>query len=203
MKKAFFFDRDGTLNRTILRKSGDGFLDSWPITPSEFELAESAVEVVNYIKINGYIPIVITNQRGVYEGAFSVAQYEEMTKRLCDGLDISRTQVFECFHGKDFYCFCRKPKPGLLLMAKGVYEIDLLNSWIVGDSTSDIQAGYGAGLRNALFLRREPIGEIQIGNREEEEKVYGLSQRSVDKPRIISRLSDILSLDILKPELIE
>ena len=143
----------------------------------------------------------MSNQRGVYEEKLTLVQYEEMTELLCKEIEISRSQIFECFHRPNpSNCFCRKPKPGLLFMAKGVYDIDLENSWLVGDSVTDIQTAYAAGVSNALFIRRPAIEGSQIGNKEEEEKLIQLAARNSPpyKPKVINGLSEIISLDLLK-----
>lgn len=173
MKKAFFFDRDGVLNQTLLRKNSYGnYKNKWPVNSKEFRLIQNAKYVIDYIKNLMYIPIIVTNQRGVYEGEMTLRDYEDITKKLCDGLGLERAQVFECLHKNNpIECACRKPRSGLFLMAKGLYDLDLQNSWMVGDSCSDIEAAMNAGVENIIFLKLHSLEGIRIDNEKEEEEI--------------------------------
>ena len=71
-------------------------------------------------------------------------QFKEKNIKILD--------VFHCPHGPDSSCFCRKPKPGMLLEAKSKYKIDMKKSWMIGDNETDILAANSAGIGNTILL---------------------------------------------------
>jgi len=171
MKRAFFFDRDGILNQTLLEKNPNGAYNRWPINVDELILTPHAKSIVDRVNKLGYIPIVVTNQRGIYEGKMTLQDYENITNKLCLNLGLERAQIFECLHKNDGECACRKPKPGLFLMARGLYDLDLSTSWMIGDSCSDIEAAKNSGIENTIFLRIPTLDGIRIGNEKEENEI--------------------------------
>jgi D-glycero-D-manno-heptose 1,7-bisphosphate phosphatase len=118
---------------------------------------------------NGYLAIVITNQAGVARGYFSEEMVQAIHKQMAKDLESSGARVdaiYYCAHhptvGEPPYqldCDCRKPKPGLLLRAARDYDIDLANSWMVGDRYSDIELAANAGVKSALVLSGYGRGE--------------------------------------------
>ncbi len=168
MNKAFFLDRDGVLNNSIYKFDNEykKLMDCAPESIDEFKLTENAKTVVNYIKDQGFLPIVITNQSIFLKNNIPLINYEQITSKLCSELELQRNQVFECLHKPGFSldCNCRKPESGLFLMAKGLYDLDLENSWMIGDSARDIFAAKNAGIENTIFLRRPKIQNHQEGN---------------------------------------
>lgn len=195
MRKAFFFDRDGTLNYGVYRNEQESgrIIDGAPFTASDFKIKENAREIVDFVREKGFFPIVITNQPDFLKKNLSLRDYEEITTKLCSELQISRSQIFECLHIEPFSleCDCRKSKPGLILMAKGLYDLDLGNSWYLGDSWKDMAAAENAGVKNTIFLKREPIEGKQAGNKDSQKK---LLQLEITPKYIIADLSEILSL---------
>jgi D-glycero-D-manno-heptose 1,7-bisphosphate phosphatase len=174
MKKALFLDRDGVINKMVRKHSKwyNKIIDGSPFTPEEFEFNPGIKEIVEYAKSKKYEIICITNQPSILKKDFSLNDYEEITKKMCEGLEIDRGNIFECLHkeGLSLPCNCRKPKPGLILMAKGVFDIDLKNSILVGDSYADIYAGKSAGVGKNIFVRRLK-NEFQEGNSKHEDKM--------------------------------
>lgn len=150
-QRAVFLDRDGTINRHI------GFLK----TPEELELLDGAAEAIRTINRSGYLAIVITNQPVIARGEVTWAQLAEIHRKLETLLGWQGAYVddiFVCPHHPDkgfrgecpeykIICDCRKPKPGLLLQAAESYNIDLSESWMVGDSPQDMEAGRAAGCK--------------------------------------------------------
>jgi D-glycero-D-manno-heptose 1,7-bisphosphate phosphatase len=118
---------------------------------------------------NGYLAIVITNQAGVARGYFSEKMVQAIHKRLTEELEASGATldaIYYCVHhpsvGEPPYrrdCDCRKPRPGLLLRAARDYDIDLANSWVVGDRYSDIELAANAGVKSGLVLSGYGRGE--------------------------------------------
>jgi len=142
MKKCVFFDRDGVVNRS----PGPGYVETW----EEFELMPDFPEALRAAMDAGYIAIVITNQRGVARGMIPKEVLEEMHENLQtllrDKHGLEFADIFYCPHDRDT-CDCRKPLPGMLLAAAEKHDIDLQNSWMIGDNKSDIQTGKSAGCR--------------------------------------------------------
>lgn len=171
-QKAVFLDRDGTLNKYI------GFLTR----PEQLQLLEGAAEAVKKINESGYLAVVVTNQPVIARGECSLEELEEIHKQLETELGNRGAYVddiFFCPHHPDkgfegerpeykIDCECRKPKPGMLRMAARKYHIDLKNSYMVGDSMRDVQAGLAAGCRSVYvgkesdFRRNETARDVEI-----------------------------------------
>lgn len=171
MNKALFLDRDGIVNRTILRYNEKyrRKIDDSPFSISELNFAEGIKELTDYARKKNYQMIIVTNQPSILKGEFSLKAYEDITTKICKYLKMQRADIFECMHkeGLSLECNCRKPKPGLFLMAKGMHNIDLGNSYMIGDSWKDIKAAEDACVGKTIFLRREK-SKAQIGNIEDE-----------------------------------
>ncbi len=194
MKKAFFLDRDGTINKVVKKYSisHKKVIDDSPFSVSELNFNEDIKEIVNVAKNKDYEIIVVTNQPSILKGEFLMKDYEKITTEICKYLEIDRSNVLECFHkeGLSLPCNCRKPKPGLFLMAKGLFDIDLSKSIIVGDSWKDIAAGHSAGINKTIFLKRKP-NQYQFGNLEDEQK---MEKENIKPSNKINSLSELLNL---------
>ncbi len=154
-QKAIFLDRDGTINRYV------GFLRDI----DEFVLIDGAAEAIARINRSGYLAIVVTNQPVIARGEVTFAQMEEIHNKMetllgregafLDGIYICPHHPHRGYPGEvaalKIDCDCRKPKPGMLLKAARDFNIDLTQSWMVGDSENDILAGMAAGCRAALI----------------------------------------------------
>ena len=150
-RKAVFLDRDGTINvdKDYLYKI------------EEFEYLPGVKDALKRFQAAGYELIIITNQSGIGRGYYT----EEDFKKLCDfmtedlkkdGIEIS--DIYYCPHLPEAAaieyradCDCRKPKPGMILAAANKYNLDLENSYMVGDSFTDVQCGRAAGVKT-VFL---------------------------------------------------
>lgn len=139
MNKAIFLDRDGVLNKAIVRE-GKSYP---PDTIEAFHLIDGVKGACNALKAAGYLLIVVTNQPDVATGKQTMAKVQEMHDRL--GKMLPLDDIFACFHVDAEGCACRKPKPGMLLEAARKHEIDLTSSFMVGDRWRDIEAGNSAG----------------------------------------------------------
>jgi D-glycero-D-manno-heptose 1,7-bisphosphate phosphatase len=139
MKRAVFLDRDGVLNRAVVR-------DGKPYPPAgldEFELLPGVEGAAAALRAAGFLVVVVTNQPDVATGAQRREVVEAMHDRLRAGglCDDIRT----CYHTEADDCACRKPKPGMLLEAARELQIDLPRSFMVGDRWRDVAAGKAAG----------------------------------------------------------
>ncbi len=154
-QKAVFIDRDGTINRYV------GFLRSI----DDFELLPNVAEAVRKINSSGYLAIVVTNQPVIARGEVTYGQLQEIHNKMetllgAEGAYLDK--IYFCPHHphKGYEgevpelkvdCECRKPKPGLLLKAAEDFNIDLANSWMIGDGENDIKVGKAAGCKTALI----------------------------------------------------
>lgn len=160
-QKAIFLDRDGTINKYV------GYLR----TPEQFELLEGAGEAIRKINLSGYLAIVVTNQPVIARGEVTVDGLQQIHNKMETMLGKEGAYldgVYYCPHHPDkgfageveelkIVCECRKPKAGLLLQAAKDFNIDLSQSWMIGDSENDVLAGRNAGCKTAL------IGETDYG----------------------------------------
>jgi D-glycero-D-manno-heptose 1,7-bisphosphate phosphatase len=159
MTRAVFIDRDGTLSEEV------GYINH----PERFRLFPYAAEAIRRLNENGWLAIVTTNQAGVARGYFSEEMIETVHNGMKDKLAIDGARldaIYYCAHhpsvGEPPYrveCNCRKPKPGLITRAAADFEIDLKNSWMVGDRYSDIQMARNAGVKSAFVLSGYGRGE--------------------------------------------
>lgn len=142
---AVFLDRDGVLNKAIIR-------DGKPYPPAseeEFEFVPEAASVLTELKANGYKLLVVSNQPDVARGSTSRENVEKMNAKLASELAVD--DILVCYHTDSDQCDCRKPKPGLLLGAAKVHNIDLSQSFMIGDRWRDVEAGKNAGCRSVLI----------------------------------------------------
>lgn len=142
---AVFLDRDGVLNRAIVR-------DGKPYPPSSLEALEilpDVEEALGRLKAAGYWLVVVTNQPDVARGDQDRRVVESINAALVARLPLDEVRV--CYHDDRDDCACRKPKPGLLLQAP---THDLPRSIMVGDRWRDIEAGRRAQVRATIFIDR-------------------------------------------------
>lgn len=147
LARAVFLDRDGVINEP---KVIDG-KPYPPLTIDEFVIIDGVAEACRKLKQAGYILVVTTNQPDVGRGTLKQQIVDAIHEHMCRVLPIDRVEV--CFHpGKGASdCDCRKPKPGMLLTAARALNIDLAQSWMVGDRWRDIDCGYAAGVRTVFI----------------------------------------------------
>lgn len=155
-QKAIFLDRDGTINRK------NGLVSR----EEQFELESGAAEAIRKINQSGYLAIVITNQPVVARGLCEIEDVENIHKKMETLLGREGAfldAVYFCPHHPDkgypeenpaykISCECRKPKIGMIQTAAERFNIDLSQSWMVGDGTPDVQTGVNAGTHTALVL---------------------------------------------------
>ena len=161
MKRAVFLDRDGVINELIYYPD-HGIVDS-PFTTEQFRLLTGVAQAINRIHELGFKAIVVSNQPGIAKGFFTKGDFEKVREKMRDDLSQDGAFVdgeYYCHHHPSARvknlkqdCECRKPKPGLLLSAAREMEIDLSQSWMIGDGLTDIQAGKRAGCRTVLTGR--------------------------------------------------
>ncbi len=145
MRRAVFLDRDGVLNRAVVRE-GKPYP---PANVDEMEILPGVHESLEALREAGFLLIVVTNQPDVARGATTREAVEAINTALGQALPIDEFRT--CFHDSESGCDCRKPKPGALLAAAAVHDIDLSASYMVGDRWRDAEAGRRAGCRTILI----------------------------------------------------
>lgn len=160
-QKAIFLDRDGTINKYI------GFMTD----PKQFVLIDDVAESVRMINKSGYLAIIVTNQPVIARGACTWEGLQAIHDKMESELGKKGAYVdaiYVCPHHPDkgfvgekveykCVCECRKPKPGLLLKAAKDYNIDLSQSFMIGDSMWDYEAGINAGCKDSFLIRQDLI----------------------------------------------
>ena len=156
-QKAIFLDRDGTINKMV------GFVTR----PEQFELLPDVAKAIKAINKSGYLAIVITNQPVIARGDCTFEQLQTIHNKMETELGKEGAfvdAIYVCPHHTDkgfsgerpeykCDCDCRKPKPGLLLQAAKDFNIDLSQSYMIGDSDRDVEAGENAGVKEAIKVR--------------------------------------------------
>lgn len=152
-QKAIFMDRDGTINKYV------GFLRSI----DDFELLPGAAEAIRKCNASEFLTVVVTNQPVIARGEVSYAQLQDIHNKMETLLGLEGAYldaIYFCPHHPHngfeneikelkITCDCRKPKPGMLLEAAKDYNIDLQQSWMIGDGENDLLAGEAAGCKCA------------------------------------------------------
>lgn len=150
LDRCVFLDRDGTINEEV----------NYLSRPHQLRLIAGAAEAIKRIKQAGLRAVIITNQAGVARGYFSEPALQQIHLELIKMLraqDAHVDAIYYCPHhptaGIGVYkidCNCRKPKPGLLERAARELNLDLRQSFIVGDKPADLKAGEAVGCRTIL-----------------------------------------------------
>lgn len=148
-RPAVFLDRDGTINveKEYLHRIAD-----WEWIPG-------AIEAIRRINDMGYLVVVVTNQAGVARGYYDEAQIHALHAAVDGLLDKAHARIdayYYCPHHPEFgdvrACECRKPGAGMLMAAQCDFDIDLGNSYLIGDKALDIQAAQKAGVTPILVM---------------------------------------------------
>ena len=153
-RRAIFLDRDGVLNEEVDQLS----------KIEDFKMYDFAAEAVKKINDTDFMAIIVSNQPMVAKGFMSEKDAQEIQKKLETELGKKGAKIdaaYYCFHHPEkgfegerkelkIECECRKPKPGLLLRAQKDFNLNLHESYMVGDQTADILAGKNAGCKTVL-----------------------------------------------------
>lgn len=135
-RKVIFLDRDGVINKEREK--------CYVTTVKEFELLPDVGESLKILQRLGYLLIVITNQSAVNRGLITPGKLDQIhnfMKSQLSFFDVTITDIYYCPHRPDENCECRKPKTKMILQAIEDYDIDVPNSWLIGDKDSDTEVG--------------------------------------------------------------
>lgn len=150
--------------------------DGKPYPPKnlrEMEILPGVKTALDNLQSAGYLLIVVTNQPDVARGTTKKESVDEINMALAKALPINEFRT--CFHMDSDNCSCRKPRPGALLSAAKLHDINLTQSFMVGDRWRDIEAGQRAGCRTCF---------IDYGYREKQPQIadfYALSLLEASK----------------------
>jgi D-glycero-D-manno-heptose 1,7-bisphosphate phosphatase len=153
--KAIFLDRDGTVNVGVPKYERVSSVD-------KVELLPNTVEALKRLAKLDYAVFFVTNQAGFSEGLITWDDFNAINNKTLEliassGIEILKTYV--CPHGENETCECRKPKPKLLLDAAKEYNLDLSQSWMIGDRPTDVMTGVHAGTKTILVKTGVPTVE--------------------------------------------
>jgi len=180
MKKAVFFDRDGTL---IEEKN-------YISNPNNVIIINGVEEVFSYYNKFGYLIFIVSNQSGIARGKITTEQFLSVNNRTIELIKNGNLikDSFFCPHHPTITgnCNCRKPEPGMLLEAKKKYNIDLSKSIIIGDKFSDIMLVKTANLNRGYL--------VKTGHGKEE--LISKTERLPNNVKVVESIKDVLKLEL-------
>ena len=147
MIRGIFLDRDG-----VIFENRPDYIKSW----DEAKFIPGVIDAIIKLSHSDYKVFIVTNQSAVGRGIISTETANKINHQLKEIIKQNGgmiEEIFLCPHTPEDNCLCRKPKPGLILMAKKKYNIDLEGSILIGDSITDLQAGFSAGVGKNILVR--------------------------------------------------
>ncbi len=153
MDKAVFLDRDGTLNVEV----------DYLHEIDKLVFIDGTFQALRLLKTQGYKLIVISNQSGIGRGYYKEQDVEQLHHYMNVVLgkhDAAIDAFYYCPHVEQDKCLCRKPHTGLIDRAATEWNIDLGQSYMVGDKESDLMTAFNAGCKYALVLSGHPISKV-------------------------------------------
>jgi D-glycero-D-manno-heptose 1,7-bisphosphate phosphatase len=148
-------DRDGVINRRV----GGGYVTCW----EEFVFLPDALEALRLLTEKNYHVIVVSNQAGVGKGLMTNADLQEITGKFIGEVEAQGGRirsVYYCTHRAEDECQCRKPKPGLLLLAQAEHHFAFEDTFFIGDSISDLLAAQAVGCLSIL-VSTAPVAGLE------------------------------------------
>lgn len=145
-QKVIFLDRDGVINKEV------GYLHKI----EDFEFIDGVFDACKQFQTLDYKIVIITNQSGISRGYYPEEDFHTVTKWMIEQFnaqDIDILDVFFCPHGPESNCECRKPRPGMLLEAHNIHNINMGSSWMIGDKEADVEAANAAGIDNTILVK--------------------------------------------------
>lgn len=153
--KAVFFDRDGIINKDI----------GYVYKQEDFEFQDGIFDLLKFCKERGYLLLVVTNQSGIGRGFYTLEDFKKlssyMQSQVQARLGFKFDSIYFCPHSPDEECECRKPKSAMIEQAKKDYNVNLDESFIIGDKITDMQAGQEGGIRHKLFVSKAFSSQVK------------------------------------------
>lgn len=144
MVKALILDRDGCLNEDTM----------YPHKVEDFKLLSGVIEGLKKLS-KEFIFVIITNQSGIGRGIFTKEEMDLFNQKLIDELkkeNIEIKKIYHCPHTPEEVCDCRKPSTKYIKQAAKEFDIDIKESWAIGDHPHDVEMGIKAGSRSIYLL---------------------------------------------------
>lgn len=152
MKKVVFLDRDGVINREI---------GNYVFSKKDFVLNEEIIPALQILHRDNFLLIIISNQGGISKGIYSISDVDELHKELVAILKrkhIEITEIYYCpHHTNETKCLCRKPDSLMIERAIARFNIDVKQSFFIGDSVRDMEASKKAGIKG---IKIEPNSSL-------------------------------------------
>jgi D-glycero-D-manno-heptose 1,7-bisphosphate phosphatase len=148
MKKAIFLDRDGVINVDT----------GYVYKIDDFKFFPDVMSTLKYFQKQNYMLFIVTNQSGIARGYFTLEDIEILNEYILNEFkkeNITISKIYFCPHLPEDNCACRKPNPKMLLDAQKEFNIDMKNSWMIGDKESDMKAGYNAEIENLVLVGKQ------------------------------------------------
>ena len=159
MNKAVFLDSDGVINEMIYFEE-EGVIDS-PYSENQFKLIKKVPEAIAKLNSSGFKVIVVSNQPGIAKGHFDEKTFEKISKKMNRLLNKKKAKLdseLYCLHHPNAklkkykkICNCRKPKIGLIKKVVKLYNLDIKNSYFIGDGFVDLEAARKAGCKSVFI----------------------------------------------------
>src|SRR5258705_377491 len=146
MRPTIFLDRDG-----VIIENREAYVRTW----QDVEFIPGALAALAQAALSDYAIVLVTNQAGIGKGLIPAEVAESINQRIRAEIERAGGRldgIYVCPHLVADDCACRKPRPGMLLQAARELDLDLSQSWMVGDALTDMQAGAAAGVRTLLVL---------------------------------------------------
>jgi len=160
-KPAVFIDRDGTVNEQM------GYINHL----SRFTMFPSVAEAIKLLNSQQYLTIIVSNQSGVARGYYPIELVNEVhahMKTLLEKAGAIIDGIFFCPHYAkgsvpeySIQCNCRKPKTGLIEKACDAFDIDMKNSYVIGDRYSDIELAVRLDIEGILVTTGYGLGDLE------------------------------------------
>lgn len=157
MNKAIFFDRDGVLVKPIFHTKTNSYGAPWKV--SQLQL----YNVTTLSKLKDYLLILVSNQPDAEKKNttyLDLMQIHNKFNEILRSKNIYFKEYCYCFHTKEQKCKCRKPLPYFILKAIEKYDIDIQNSWMIGDKDTDIECGKAAGTKTIKVRENKGINNL-------------------------------------------
>ncbi|WP_418180963.1 D-glycero-beta-D-manno-heptose 1,7-bisphosphate 7-phosphatase [Aliarcobacter lanthieri] len=147
-KKIVYLDRDGVINKDF----------GYVYEISKFEFCDGVFKACKHFINLGYEIIIITNQSGIGRDYYTQNDFLNLTEYMKNEFKkygINILKVYYCPHSPEEDCDCRKPNIGMILQSLNDFNINLQNSWLIGDKISDIECGKNAKIPNRILISNE------------------------------------------------
>lgn len=141
-QKAIFIDRDGTLIEEV----------NYLHRVEDLRFFDYTNESVKVLKEHGFLVLIATNQSGIGREIYTESDMNSIHEAIQNHLTEKIDAFYFCPHQPDAGCGCRKPNLGMIEQACQDFEIDLANSWMIGDKKLDVELGFNANIKTALVL---------------------------------------------------